>query len=145
MSEAPLRLSQQLTDEDDGIIWNASLVLLNHFRQKMPDAFRGKKVLEFGSGLGHVARGLCEMGAHVTATDMPCNDLEACRRRADNFNTEKAGDATCGTMRIVELTWGAEHWNESPLSEEDVTYDFIILVFFSSLLLSSLELSETRL
>lgn len=64
----------------------------------------------------------------MTATDMPCSDLEASRRRAEAFMAEKAGDETCGTLRIVELTWGKDHWEKSPLSKEDAKYDFVILV-----------------
>jgi len=57
---------------------------------------------------------------------------------------EKAGDETCGTLRIVELTWGKDHWEKSPLSKEDVKYDFVILVATrpASSLASSISISE---
>jgi predicted RNA methylase len=43
---------------DDGnlVLWTASLVLLNHIGQK--GSLKGVRVLELGSGLGHLAVGL---------------------------------------------------------------------------------------
>lgn len=43
---------------DDGnlVLWTASLVLLNHIGLK--GSLKGKRVLELGSGLGHLAVGL---------------------------------------------------------------------------------------
>lgn len=45
---------------EDGalVLWNASLVLLNHICER-EGALKGKRVLELGSGLGHLAVGLC--------------------------------------------------------------------------------------
>lgn len=43
------------------VLWNASLVLLNHLIEA-PVALRGKRVLELGSGLGHLAVGLARCG-----------------------------------------------------------------------------------
>jgi len=45
-------------DHDAGsIVWNASLVLLNHLRTKNATDFKGKRVLELGSGIGHLVGG----------------------------------------------------------------------------------------
>merc|ERR1719359_1374189 len=63
---------QELSDEGDVpyVIWNASLVLLHHFKDKLsPETLHGKRVLELGSGLGHLGFGLAKLGAHVTLTD----------------------------------------------------------------------------
>merc|ERR1719310_522226 len=51
------------------IIWNASLVLLHYFHGLPAEHFRGKRVLELGSGLGHLGFRLSKLGAHVTLTE----------------------------------------------------------------------------
>ena len=43
--------------EAGSIVWNASLVLLNHLRAKHASDLRGKRVLELGAGIGHLAWG----------------------------------------------------------------------------------------
>ena len=61
-----------LVDHESGsIVWNASLVMLNHLRAQNAADFKGKRVLELGSGVGHLAWGLYELGAHVTASNTP--------------------------------------------------------------------------
>jgi hypothetical protein len=58
---------------DETILWTASLILLNHL-QRSPEArseLVGSRVLELGSGLGHLGLGLAELGAHVTCTERP--------------------------------------------------------------------------
>jgi 2-polyprenyl-3-methyl-5-hydroxy-6-metoxy-1,4-benzoquinol methylase len=52
-----------------GILWKASLVLLDWLERNQTAALKGKRVLELGSGEGHLAIELCRMGAHVTATE----------------------------------------------------------------------------
>ncbi len=42
---------------EDMYLWTASLVLLNHLQETA--SLQGKRVLELGSGLGHLAVGLC--------------------------------------------------------------------------------------
>ena len=56
--------------ECDGMLWTASLILLRHLEVSLPVGWwRGKRVLEFGSGTGHLAVGLATLGASVTATE----------------------------------------------------------------------------
>ena len=43
--------------EAGSIVWNASLVLLNHLRANHATDMRGKRVLELGAGIGHLAWG----------------------------------------------------------------------------------------
>ena len=52
-----------------GMLWTASLILLRHLEVDAGVDWRGKKVLEIGSGCGHLATGLARLGAHVTATE----------------------------------------------------------------------------
>ena len=54
----------------DGMLWTASLVLLRHLEVTHPPGWwRGKRVLECGSGTGHLAVGLARLGATVVATE----------------------------------------------------------------------------
>ncbi|GAX76608.1 hypothetical protein CEUSTIGMA_g4054.t1 [Chlamydomonas eustigma] len=63
--------TQDFIEFDDGtMLWNASLVLLNYICEH-EDSLKGKRVLELGSGLGHLAVGLCRVGALVTCTERP--------------------------------------------------------------------------
>jgi len=52
-----------------GMLWTASLILLRHLEVGAGVDWRGKRVLEVGSGCGHLATGLARLGAHVTATE----------------------------------------------------------------------------
>ena len=52
-----------------GMLWTASLILLRHLEVTQPGAWRGRRVLECGSGTGHLAVGLARLGAHVVATE----------------------------------------------------------------------------
>ena len=57
-------------DESIPMLWTASLLLLRHLEAAHPaDYWRGRRVLEFGSGAGHLAVGLARLGAHVVATE----------------------------------------------------------------------------
>ena len=51
----------------------------------MEGFWKGKRVLELGSGLGHLGWGLYQMGAHVTCTDTPLGDLDSLRKRVDKW------------------------------------------------------------
>lgn len=69
-------LSDFVQFEDETILWTASLILLNHLQK--PDirrTFEGKRVLELGSGLGHLGYGLsrfvCVSGLH-RGFGVPC-------------------------------------------------------------------------
>merc|ERR1719359_1468248 len=120
---------QELSDEGDVpyVIWNASLVLLHHFKDKLlPETLRGKRVLELGSGLGHLGFGLAKLGAHVTLTEQKkcCPALEQCLVDM----AVKEGPPS-GSTRVLELEWGEEGWNNCELareSEENRAFDVII-------------------
>ncbi|KAL6761652.1 hypothetical protein V8C86DRAFT_2529825 [Haematococcus lacustris] len=64
-------LSDFIEFEDGTILWTASLILLNHLQTHEAQSLRGKRVLELGSGLGHLGMGLARLGAHVTCTERP--------------------------------------------------------------------------
>ena len=63
-------LDPDLCGGTEGMLWTASLVLLHHLETTKPAGWwRGKRVLECGSGTGHLAVGLGRLGAHVVATE----------------------------------------------------------------------------
>ena len=54
----------------DGMLWTASLVLLRHLEISKPTGWwKERRVLELGSGTGHLAVGLAQLGAQVVATE----------------------------------------------------------------------------
>eukprot|EP00200_Dunaliella_tertiolecta_P003218 CAMPEP_0202347550 /NCGR_PEP_ID=MMETSP1126-20121109/5862_1 /ASSEMBLY_ACC=CAM_ASM_000457 /TAXON_ID=3047 /ORGANISM="Dunaliella tertiolecta, Strain CCMP1320" /LENGTH=128 /DNA_ID=CAMNT_0048939113 /DNA_START=35 /DNA_END=418 /DNA_ORIENTATION=+ len=67
------RLKDFVQFEDSTILWTASLILLKHLQQpQLQQELKGKRVLELGSGLGHLGFGLYKLGSHVTCTERPC-------------------------------------------------------------------------
>eukprot|EP00971_Amphidinium_carterae_P244815 4860707-Amphidinium_carterae.2 len=103
--------------EDGTIIWNASLVLL-HYLQAPERSPRGKRVLELGSGLGHLGYGLAKLGAHVTCTDLAkcIGDLEKSleQLQRDSGTAESFG----GSIRAMAMSWGEEGFQASTLAAE---------------------------
>lgn len=79
------RLRDSTVDED-GVVWNASLVLANHLRLQGTSSWRGRRVLELGAGLGTLSLTLARLGASVVATDavsmMPALRAGVARRLA---------------------------------------------------------------
>lgn len=108
------------TEYSDGLLWNASLVLLEHLKATLGDMLKDKRILELGSGLGHLGLGLADLGAHVTLTEHPAV-LESLAERVRLHNKAHGTDA-----RAVELEWGEEGWDRSPLSHEGEPFDIII-------------------
>ncbi|CAD7936425.1 unnamed protein product [Amoebophrya sp. A25] len=68
---------------DQGQLWNASVVLLRYLDKMAAStpgfSWEGKRILELGSGLGHLAFALAERGANVYCTEQPkcCGMLAA--------------------------------------------------------------------
>mmetsp|Transcript_122651 Transcript_122651/g.308369 ORF Transcript_122651/g.308369 Transcript_122651/m.308369 type:complete len:260 (-) Transcript_122651:111-890(-) len=114
---------------DGTFIWNASLVLLRYLQAPERVArLRGRRVLELGSGLGHLGHGLARLGAHVTCTErgkiLP--ELQASLRGLDREHGPAGTNG--GSLRAVELSWGEEGFEESVLAAEVDTqpFDFVI-------------------
>jgi predicted nicotinamide N-methyase len=57
--------------EDGTILWNASLVLLNYICEH-EGSLKGKRVLELGSGLGHLAVGLSRCRRQTVHAGFTC-------------------------------------------------------------------------
>lgn len=116
---------------EDVYIWTASLVLLNHLRSDPQVSIRGKRVLELGSGLGHLAVGLASLGAHVTATELSgpvLHRLEESVQAQVDLSTARSGEALLGSIECLPCSWGREGYNDSPLSSLDrQPFDIIIM------------------
>jgi predicted nicotinamide N-methyase len=110
---------------DGGILWKASLVLLNYIEKKALDTVKGKKVLELGSGAGHLAIALHRLGAKITCTERKFNgnyDRLAAAAQAEQGNVvEGASIGAC------ELEWGADSFVKSPLATQPIDFDVIIM------------------
>ena len=106
----------------ESMLWTASLVLLRHLETEHPAAYwRGKRVLELGAGMGHLAVGLARLGAHVTATEAGYSGLGVLQAWSTHLLKERAGggeptgdgalsagcDAQGGTLSTRELWWEA--------------------------------------
>lgn len=89
-------------------------------------ALRGKRVLELGSGLGHLGHGLARLGAHVTCTDQ-VKVMPVLQESLKDLDREHgAPESFGGSVRTVTLDWGEEGFAASDFAKEDVQYDFII-------------------
>ena len=69
------------------------LLTSNSDRTKHAKHWKGRKVLELGSGLGHMAWGLYKLGAHVTCTDTPLGDLASLNKRIDGWLAEEVSES----------------------------------------------------
>ena len=110
---------------DGGILWKASLVLLNYIEKKAIDTIKGKKVLELGSGAGHLAIALHRLGAQITCTERQLNGNYD--RLLAAVEEERARPVDGASIKACELEWGAESFSKSPLSSESLDFDVIIM------------------
>ena len=123
----------------ESMLWTASLVLLRHLETEHPAAYwRGKRVLELGAGMGHLAVGLARLGAQVTATEAGYSGLGVLQAWSTHLLKEQAGggepagdgalsaggDAHGGTVTTRELWWGARDGLSESFEEG---FDVIIL------------------
>lgn len=108
------------------IIWNASRVLL-HYLEKPANAraLRGRRILELGSGLGHLGYGLARLGAHVTCTERGKIIPELQESIVELERAHGSVADVGGSLRVSELSWGAEEFAVSELGSEMEAADFV--------------------
>eukprot|EP00290_Baffinella_frigidus_P010760 CAMPEP_0180168476 /NCGR_PEP_ID=MMETSP0986-20121125/32699_1 /TAXON_ID=697907 /ORGANISM="non described non described, Strain CCMP2293" /LENGTH=227 /DNA_ID=CAMNT_0022119873 /DNA_START=11 /DNA_END=694 /DNA_ORIENTATION=- len=94
-----------------GVLWKASLVLLDYLERKQADTLKGKRVLELGSGLGHMAVELYRLGAHVVCTEQVA--MGALQRLQTTVAEAPNHSAAGGSISAMELEWGEAGWTAS--------------------------------
>ena len=94
-------------------LWTCSLLLLRHLERDASLAWRGTRVLELGSGAGHLAVGLSRLGAHVIATEggarfgtRDANPYATLCAWTRHLQAERPPNALGGTLALRELAWG---------------------------------------
>jgi predicted nicotinamide N-methyase len=110
---------------DGGILWKASLVLLNYIEKKALDTVRGKKVLELGSGAGHLAISLYRLGAQITCTERRFNGNYD--RLCAAVEAERLNQIDGASITACELEWGSEAFSKSELAAQAENFDVIIM------------------
>lgn len=75
-------------------------------------------MLEFGSGLGHLAWGMYKLGAHVTATDTPMGDLKALRGRVAGWLKEDPGSRLTSDEQGAAMSGGADGDASAPSRQD---------------------------
>lgn len=141
---------------DGGMLWTASLILLRYLEVDAGVDWTGKRVLEIGSGCGHLATGLARLGAHVTATESaeqkvsgngfghmqasvqrllaerPDSSEPAGQNGALTAGTGPDGVSRGGTVRFRKLHWGLDDIPPADWSGFDVVI-LSELYFFTEL------------
>lgn len=110
---------------DGGTLWKASLVLLHFLEKELEGRLEGMSVLELGSGSGHLGIELWRLGADVTCTERVAQDT--LKKLSDRIEGAKAAKPQANTIRAVELEWGEDEYQRSPLSKEAFDFDYIIM------------------
>jgi len=113
------------------MLWTASLLLLHHLEANSTvDDWDGRRILELGSGAGHLAVGMARLGAHVVATESgECGTFEPMRASTQHLLAERAGGgepsssgscaghgesaalsagSSSGTVAFRKLHWGLD-------------------------------------
>eukprot|EP00747_Dinoflagellata_sp_TGD_P178619 gnl/TRDRNA2_/TRDRNA2_27883_c0_seq1.p1 gnl/TRDRNA2_/TRDRNA2_27883_c0~~gnl/TRDRNA2_/TRDRNA2_27883_c0_seq1.p1 ORF type:complete len:252 (+),score=45.51 gnl/TRDRNA2_/TRDRNA2_27883_c0_seq1:123-878(+) len=127
---------------DGEYIWNASRALLWYLQApETHPSLRGKRVLELGSGLGHLGYGIARLGAHVTCTEqakgVPILEASLAELQKQHGAVGVGGAADIevapsesgvpmGSLRCLELEWGEQGVAGCPLAAENASFDFII-------------------
>ena len=116
--------------EDAPMLWTASLLLLRHLEaSRDPGWWRGRRILELGSGAGHLAVGMARLGAHVVATESgECGTFGPMQDSTKRLLAERAGGgaessadvrmnetpaltagvSSSGTVAFRKLHWGLD-------------------------------------
>lgn len=106
----------------NSVVWDASLTLAGYLMQlnaTKPDNFKGKVVLELGSGIG-----LCGMVAATLGAETLLTDMNGALKLLQHNLTENKKQFPAWTAEAREFTWSKE--NAEQLSAEK-KFDYILL------------------
>ena len=125
-----LRLEQQFTQSDSGsVVWDCGRVLFDFFKRHQHD-FRGKFVLELGSGTGICGLGFLALcGGHMILTDQEFQlplmkrNLE---RNMDMLVTATTAATSFSSVDIYPLKWDEEKDIQNILAVSNGELDLII-------------------
>ena len=105
-------------------LWPAAQAAVSYAALE-PALWRGRRVLELGSGVGLTGLALAALGAHVTLSDLP--------EVADGVlgdNVAANADAVArvgGTAGVVALCWGDERHTDRLRTPGQLPYDVLLL------------------
>lgn len=81
------------------------------------DFWKGKKVLEIGSGIGTDSINFAKSGANITCVELSDKSLEICKKRFEVYNL-KANFYNCDAEHLSEIV---------PVEEYDLIYSFGVI------------------
>ena len=87
------------------IVWDCALLLAAVLDANAAGLVRGRRVVDVGTGTGHVALAAANAGAHVVATDLPEMLTLAAANVAANADALRAGG---GSVTCMPLPWGLD-------------------------------------
>uniref|UniRef100_A0A1I7TXC1 Protein-lysine methyltransferase METTL21D n=1 Tax=Caenorhabditis tropicalis TaxID=1561998 RepID=A0A1I7TXC1_9PELO len=93
-----LTIYQETVTDVGGVIWDSALMTIHYFF-KNPQKFKGKKILELGSGTAVCGIALAALGAEVIITDLP-ERIPLIKK-----NVEANRNVTEGRIQIQVLDW----------------------------------------
>eukprot|EP00243_Klebsormidium_subtile_P011348 TRINITY_DN6402_c0_g2_i1.p1 TRINITY_DN6402_c0_g2~~TRINITY_DN6402_c0_g2_i1.p1 ORF type:complete len:214 (-),score=47.90 TRINITY_DN6402_c0_g2_i1:469-1110(-) len=120
-----LRLEASSTDYDltGQIVWPGAQ-LMGAYLSAQAECFKGKKVLELGSGVGLTGL-LCARFCPVVMTDHNETVLKVMRRNVA-FQTEVAKEAALHEVDCMQLEWGNRDHLDAILARHPGAFDYIL-------------------
>jgi len=103
---------------------------LHYLEKKSGQSLAGKKILELGSGAGHLGIALATLGSHVTCTErVEMGTLERLNKRITESRKKlEESHRAWGSIQACELEWGEEGYQRSQFARETQKQHFDLVV-----------------